>query len=421
MTREHSLAQLLASCLSVTELRIWLVRREDTANFGQLVDFGGAPIEVYERVVATLTRRGLVDASFFADLERELPGRAADIHAEASRWTRQTQPPPQALTQAPTQAPVRILHLSDLHVQHQTDWDASPLRVRLVQSVARLREQGQGPDLIVLTGDVANTGDAKEYKLAESWLKDKLLPGAGLGPQDLFIVPGNHDVDRGACASVMVRALEESLRQGPQDQLAKALSDPNTRKQLNTRYKHYLAFLGRLGVAHECAPSWAFRRELRGVGLHLVGLDTAWLASGNEVKGKLLLGLPVLNAVLPAGLADAKDWVLALAHHPLSWMTERDEVAVQKALRARADLLLRGHLHAPDYTLVRSIHHKLLELPAGATYGGHGWPMSFQFIELGPAKAWVRIRLYTWSADADQWLLDRTTMNGKDEVQFDLT
>lgn len=417
MTRDHSLAQLLGSCLSVSELRIWLAHRDNTANFGQLVDFSGAPIEVYERVVATLTRRGLVDTSFFADLEQELPARAEDIRAEAARWTPQTQPAPQA----PTQAPVRILHLSDLHVQHKTDWDASPLRVLLVQTVARLREQGQGPDLVVITGDVANTGDAKEYKLAETWLKDQLLPGAGLGPQDLFIVPGNHDVDRGACASVMVRALEESLRQGPQDQLAKALSDPDTRKQLNARYKHYLAFLGRLGVAHERSPSWAMRREVRGVGLHLVGLDTACLASGNEVKGKLVLGLPVLNRVLPAGLADPKDWVLALAHHPLGWMTEWDEVAVQKALRARADLLLRGHLHAPDYTLVRSIHHKLLELPAGATYGGHGWPMSFQLIELGPAKAWVRIRLHTWSADADQWLLDRTTMSGKDDVQFDLT
>jgi hypothetical protein len=65
----------------------------------------------------------------------------------------------------------------------------------LVKSIGDYREQGRCPDLIFATGDVAYSGKADEYKLAIRFFDD-LLAAAGLEKQRLFVIPGNHDVDR---------------------------------------------------------------------------------------------------------------------------------------------------------------------------------------------------------------------------------
>lgn len=307
-----------------------------------------------------------------------------------------------------TLGPARILHLSDLHARGATEWDARPLLHRLADAVEALREEGLGPDLVAITGDLAFSGQEREYELVTRWLQKHLLPAAGLDATALLIVPGNHDVDRRACASTTVASLEAALRGGDQEKIAEVLQDPDQKRILDARYTAYRDFLEAVGVSHRPDTRWATRREIRGLGLQLVGLDTAWLASEDPGQGRLALGLAALNGVLPPLRRDNPDLVVALAHHPLSWLVERDQAAVVPPLRARAHLLLRGHLHDPDYTLTTTPQHRLIELPAGASYAGHRWPMSFQLVELDPTKA--RVRLYTWHPAWDRWVPDRTRL-----------
>ena len=93
--------------------------------------------------------------------------------------------------------PVRVLHISDIHFRAATDWDRLPVPNRLAEDAAELRAQGLAPHLVCVTGDVAFSGKAEEYVAAERWLRDTLLPAAGLTADALLIVAGNHDVDRG--------------------------------------------------------------------------------------------------------------------------------------------------------------------------------------------------------------------------------
>ena len=66
---------------------------------------------------------------------------------------------------------------------------------RCVRSVRRFRERGRTPDVVFATGDIAFSGKPGEYEIATVFF-DALLDAAGLGRRHLFVIAGNHDVDR---------------------------------------------------------------------------------------------------------------------------------------------------------------------------------------------------------------------------------
>jgi predicted MPP superfamily phosphohydrolase len=97
------------------------------------------------------------------------------------------------------------LHLSDIHFQQGDSYNRNVVLRALISAVQRFRTQGCCPNLIFFTGDIASSGKEKEYVSTSTFL-DELLHAAGLDKKYLFIVPGNHDVDRNAA-----KGLERTL------------------------------------------------------------------------------------------------------------------------------------------------------------------------------------------------------------------
>src|SRR6185436_10869213 len=99
------------------------------------------------------------------------------------------------------------LHLSDRHsCRPRSGWDAGRVTETLVQDLAGLqRDYGLRPDLIFFTGDAAfgHLGDEPGKSLAEQFQEAAAFLTAvrkafkpELSSRDLFLVPGNHDIDR---------------------------------------------------------------------------------------------------------------------------------------------------------------------------------------------------------------------------------
>ena len=94
---------------------------------------------------------------------------------------------------------LRILHLSDVHFG-QTDRSGTAWRLRRVlgtaweENLKAILVDGK-PDLICFTGDIAFSGKETEYNEATLFF-DELLTRLGVDKSCLFVVPGNHDVDR---------------------------------------------------------------------------------------------------------------------------------------------------------------------------------------------------------------------------------
>lgn len=82
---------------------------------------------------------------------------------------------------------MRVLQLSDFHLRGdgQLSFKVADTRRCLDDLLKHLQSLGWTPDAMVLTGDLADNGDAKAYEI----LKDALTP---LCPR-VYAIPGNHD------------------------------------------------------------------------------------------------------------------------------------------------------------------------------------------------------------------------------------
>lgn len=94
-------------------------------------------------------------------------------------------------------SPFRILHISDMHFGASETQRTLANIPKINHLCDRIKsEWPQGPHVIAVTGDIANSGHPKEYSKAFEWFKffcDKLgIPS--LPSPRLLLVPGNHDV-----------------------------------------------------------------------------------------------------------------------------------------------------------------------------------------------------------------------------------
>ncbi len=103
-------------------------------------------------------------------------------------------------------------HFSDLHFRARDDFDRARVLGALWDDVRRQMSRGLVPDFLMITGDIAFSGKAEEYKRAEIEFIIPLLEMTGIDRERLFLVPGNHDLNRARISNLnaeKVLALQE--------------------------------------------------------------------------------------------------------------------------------------------------------------------------------------------------------------------
>lgn len=265
---------------------------------------------------------------------------------------------------------MRIAHLSDLHFGRHDDRLAAGLADEL-RSVE--------PDLVVVSGDFAQVGSAREFAAAQNFLKSLHVP--------FMAVPGNHDV--------------------PARNLLRRFLAP---------YSHYRTY-----IADDLEPFV----ETQGVAL--AGLNTSrpvrlglnW-AHGSINRKQL--------ARLEARFAEAAPDALrvVVAHHPLLQpetpaekpmrLVDRANVALETFARLGVRLVLSGHFHL---SYVRR-HDAAGAVGTGAPTGGRsaahapiivaqasstistrlrGEPNAYNLINLGPGQDTIDISVREWAGN----------------------
>ena len=105
------------------------------------------------------------------------------------------------------------LHLSDFHIKGTEGPSAAADFADLLSNIKKARqEHGLTPDVVFFTGDVAFSGKSEEYERAINYF-DNLLEACGLKDKrdKLYLVPGNHDVDRKQAPNITFVPQLESL------------------------------------------------------------------------------------------------------------------------------------------------------------------------------------------------------------------
>lgn len=298
-----------------------------------------------------------------------------------------------------------ILHLSDIHFRHPMCGGVDPERIYRDELAHHAAEQVVSlgaVSAIFVTGDIAFCGHPDEYKAAQEWFDD-VAAKVGCRPDDVYVVPGNHDVNRAAYGELQVlRTVEGISRETSEAAREKAilatLNDSESGVKLFKPIEAYNAF----AAEYDCQiyprrPYWEKEFPLTdGAALYVRGMTSTFLSgiAGDDTRNGLYLGAMQCGLPPKPGVVN-----MALAHHPPEWFSDGD--TVEQRLLGRPNILLFGHKHSQWLTgtpggalLVRagSVNPERYEV---------GWSPAYNFLQFTVESVDDRraVRVRTWQYD----------------------
>ena len=245
-----------------------------------------------------------------------------------------------------------MLHISDIHFKSpdcldpQMDPDAS-IRTRMMRDLAMQVQKLGKVDAILIGGDVAFKAAPDEYRTARDWIH-QLTDISRCPKERVFVVPGNHDVDRSIIKNsfhiqTVQNAIASTSLANREWKLKQMLRDDTFGQLLFQAHAAYNEFAAPFGCQiWPAKPFWHQDIPLEGgVSLRLYGLTSTLLSGreGNDDKERDLYLSPLQTVLDPA----PNTLNLVLCHHPLDWLEDGD--AVDEALTTRAAFHVFGHKH----------------------------------------------------------------------------
>jgi 3',5'-cyclic AMP phosphodiesterase CpdA len=256
---------------------------------------------------------------------------------------------------------INLLHMSDFHYSSKNDADG-------VKSIRGNNKRILGefidffrnknvikPNIIAITGDIANEGNIEEYMAFHENFLSPFLEIVELTPTDVIFCPGNHDIMRDE--------LEKERGVIDDKELDKVLAYEGV-------FKDYIKYQDKFFTPLKCSVAggtgkYEFLSRLSGYrnigGIHFLSLNSAWFSrthdwygnNGNESDfGKLSFGyvfvedaVKNLRKALKFAPVDTTqkyvknkdDYVIMLSHHPFFFDTTVGNSAEEPKLFTKTD------------------------------------------------------------------------------------
>jgi len=294
----------------------------------------------------------------------------------------------------------------------------------LINTLRRENDRGVAPDLIFFTGDLAAKG--KCYVKARSFFDD-LLDATGLTARHdklearrrLFVVPGNHDVDR-AKTEFLARPLttkEQSDRFFGPDTVA-------ARQKYFDRFGAYAAFFNEYfdGIRqisaedHFITETIVLEHPRDNLRVGVLGLNSAWFSQDDQDRNQLWVGQRACDLALErVSAGEGADLLIALAHHPLTWLRQEDEMCVRGFLGRHYAVHLFGHDHCATTGLIMDEHGARLSLCTGALFEAASKPKRALWGTVDWPRREVRIRPIRHEDSAQVWTIDPSLYGDREE------
>lgn len=264
---------------------------------------------------------------------------------------------------------LNIFHLSDLHYTINSSGqlrDSSLASVRAILDLAsKLRTAGTLSNNLCLfiTGDLVHSGtpanaDVKsDFEAVQEALIQPLMEILHLTPDEIYIVPGNHDLDR--------KAVEEKnwLIQG--QYTSSKISEENVHEDLRLKLNEYFRFVEKYGYRSTTSKNPRIA-SFEHFGHNIIcfnGLAGSYSRAGSGDKGELfILGSEFANA-----LNDIKNNSIILTHHPLSWFADDCGNNLKEFFSSKHCRLLTGHIHDHGIDSIETSQGSYVTVQAGAS------------------------------------------------------
>jgi predicted phosphodiesterase len=274
------------------------------------------------------------------------------------------------------------LHISDLHLKSQSSYDEDAVLKALVKKV-RSDAVSSTPNAVFVTGDISFSGKKEEFQKAERFFDD-LLIAAKLTKNELFLIPGNHDVFRPGGMGLLRTLQNEEQSVEYFHPSTDCVHITHKLSNFMSWHNSYFQGIRQLTANTTCGPVW--KAKIGEVVACVVPINTALFCVDDGDHGKLWVGRSCLSAIVDELEKEDAGLRIALMHHPLEWLNEFERSNIQSLIFDNFDVILRGHLHSTESLALISAHQEAIIIAAGAAYQTRKYQNKAVYASIGQSQ-----------------------------------
>lgn len=302
---------------------------------------------------------------------------------------------------------LRWVHLSDIHFSGNEDYEVTRMRDSIADKLTEL-VANKTINFVAVSGDLVycnGTYDAKLKKFLE--IVEKIC---NISSDNLFIVPGNHDIKRNQTRTVLLDGIRKENFKFEKDTVA----------QLEKDFKKYKNFFKKVKLQDE---NYLYKVEKRD-GYNVFLMNTAFTAGTDKDEGKLILEKNSFYDEIKQ-LKDQESSInIAIGHHPITcFLEENQEKILNNFNDYNIDFYLCGHLHKGAYSYDLNVGRAIPTYQCGSGRVDEYATVTFLIGELDMNTKKGKITSYKWLVNEECWTVGgmdgRKAVSGELEITLD--
>lgn len=296
------------------------------------------------------------------------------------------------------------IHLSDVHFSGNEGYEIRRMRDSIINKLKEIIAD-RVISFVVVSGDLVYQNGTYDSQLKK--FLDSIMEICNITKDNLFIVPGNHDLKRNQPRILLLNGIRKDNFK----------FEHETMKQLQKDFKKYKTFMKKMGKDD---GDYIYKLEKR-KGYNLFLMNTAFTAGTDADDGNLILEKDSFYDEIKK-LKDQENSVnIAVGHHPIRcFLQENQEKIWNNFNDYNIDFYLCGHMHKGAYSYDLNTGRVIPTYQCGSGRVDDYATVTFLVGELDMKTKKGKIISYKWLTNEECWTIGgiegRKAVTGEMEV-----
>lgn len=296
------------------------------------------------------------------------------------------------------------IHLSDVHFSGNEGYEIRRMRDSIINKLKEIIAD-RVISFVVVSGNLVYQNGTYDSQLKK--FLDSIMEICNITKDNLFIVPGNHDLKRNQPRTLLLNGIRKDNFK----------FEHETMKQLQKDFKKYKTFMKKMGKDD---GDYIYKLEKR-KGYNLFLMNTAFTAGTDADDGNLILEKDSFYDEIKK-LKDQENSVnIAVGHHPIRcFLQENQEKIWNNFNDYNIDFYLCGHMHKGAYSYDLNTGRVIPTYQCGSGRVDDYATVTFLVGELDMKTKKGKIISYKWLTNEECWTIGgiegRKAVTGEMEV-----
>ncbi len=300
---------------------------------------------------------------------------------------------------------MRWLHLSDVHFRENKKYNTQKMRDMLINKLKEL-VHGNNIDIIFVTGDLVF--QAAKYDKELITFLDGILSVTGVDKDNMFIIPGNHDLSRSQKRTLMLNGLRGDTS---------SIIEKDTVDELLKSFKAYNGFYKK----YKGKEPKKIYELIRCKGVNILLMNTAITAGTDKDDSNLKIINEEFYSEIKELKEDENSVNFAIGHHPITcFNAESQKILKHNFIDFNIDIYLCGHIHKEGYEYDINDGRRIEVYKCGAGMVDDYAKGSFLIGDIDFNNKQGLLEYFAWNQDTESWDvgtgIGRRVREGKQDI-----